>query len=353
MPLKISEHQLQRFESLYKKYKTMYQDPARSRPLFLINVEQEPLNDWHKRFEDPALMLQRELESLETHLLLEDDYTPTVRVQFGTVQVAAAFGTELDIPPDNYPTYKDHILKSRQDIARLEEPALNTPLLQKLAAFTAYFKEHLPDGIHIQHPDIQSALNTAHILRGTAVFMDFYDDPAMIDKLLDIITAYMIKLVPYLKKMISNDREWFFDWGGLWKGRARISNCSAQMISPELYTAHILPRDIQLMHAIGGGRMHYCGTSYAVIERFFENPLISAIDFDGSVHDLFQIALKAPDRTILFTGGRYNDALIQKLLAGEWPAKRNLVLKVTVPDIKTGKKVLNQLRQKAATAYNN
>ena len=34
--------------------------------------------------------------------------------------------------------------------------------------------------------------------------------------------------------MISDDPDWFFDWGALWKGAARISNCSMHMISPAL-----------------------------------------------------------------------------------------------------------------------
>ncbi len=52
------------------------------------------------------------------------------------------------------------------------------------------------------------------------------------------------------------------------------------MISPEFYRDHVLARDIEFYEAIGGGRMHYCGTTDAVIDEFFKAPLITRLDVD-------------------------------------------------------------------------
>ena len=104
-------------------------------------------------------------------------------------------------------------------------------------------------------------------------FLDFYDHPYELDVLLDKVTDFMIAITKHMKAAISADPAWFFDWGALWKGFARISNCSMHMISPELYRKHVLPRDIRFFDNVGGGRIHYCGSAKDVIEDFFKiNP---------------------------------------------------------------------------------
>ena len=64
----------------------------------------------------------------------------------------------------------------------------------KLAEWTAIWKEHLPEGVHIQHPDIQSAFNSAHLIRGNDILTDFFDHPAELDLLLDKVTDFMLAI---------------------------------------------------------------------------------------------------------------------------------------------------------------
>ena len=153
--------------------------------------------------------------------------------------------------------------------------------------------------VHIQHPDIQSAFNSAHLIRGNDLLTDFYDQPEVVDMLLDKVTDYMIAITGHLKAMISDNREWFFDWGMLWKGAARISNCSMQMISPELYFRHVMPRDIRFFESIGGGRMHYCGITDDVIDEFFKVASITGLDVDFAYHDFYSLCERAPKRVVL------------------------------------------------------
>mgnify|MGYP002396716462 CR=1 FL=1 len=137
-----------------------------------------------------------------------------------------------------------------------------------------------------------------------------------------------------------------FDWGSLWKGFARISNCSMQMISPEFYVEHVLPRDTRFFREIGGGRMHYCGITGSVIDAFFKVPFITGLDVDTQHHDFFDLCERAPERCVLTSTigfGRETED-IQRFLRGEWPTKRNIIISTWVDSIDKGKRLLEQLR---------
>jgi hypothetical protein len=157
----------------------------------------------------------------------------------------------------------------------------------------------------------------------------------------------MIEIARHTKSMISSDSDWFFDWGSMWKGFARISNCSMQMISPELYCEHVLPRDIRFFESIGGGRMHYCGITPAVIEEFFKVPCITGLDVDCGRHDFFALCERAPSRCVLTPNGAFHakSTDVERLLKGDWPAKRNIIVRVSAPSTDDGKRLLERLRE--------
>jgi hypothetical protein len=343
--LKITDTDLQWFDDVSQRYKILHDDPDNCSPMIIISCPVEGLPTWEERLSDPIVMLKSELDQLRPHLELQDDYAPTVRVQFGTGQVAAAFGCELEIPTNSLPAVATHILQHAEDIERMPMPGLDAGWFGKLAEWTDIWKKHIPEGINIQHPDIQSPFNTAHLIRGNDIFLDLYDNPELVDKLLDKVTDYMIALTPHLKSMISNDQEWFYDFGSLYRGSARLSNCSMHMISPETYRNHILSRDQRFFDAVGGGRIHYCGTSAEVFKDFFNVKNMYALDFFSKHHDLFQICEMTPREISLCCWDDVDSPSIRRMLAGEWPGKRNIIVGVNVKSLEQGSSVISQLRR--------
>lgn len=344
--LPIDAATLARFQDVDARYRLLHADPEHCTPLIIVNTPVHGLPTWEERLADPLVMLRAELDTLRPHLEIGDDRVPTVRVQFGTAQVAAAFGCRMHLPENNLPAAGDHVLSAAADVHNLQVPALTAGWYGKLAEWTAIWKHHLPPGVQIQHPDIQSAFNSAHLILGNDIFTDFYDCPDEVGLLLDKVTDFMLAITPHLKAMISNDPVWFYDWGALWKGATRISNCSMQMISPQLYREHVLPRDIRFFDAIGGGRMHYCGITGAVIDTFFQVPAITGLDVDCNFHDFFAVCDRAPHGVVVMPTGAFgaDSPELQRLLAGDWPRKRNIVIPVWVGSVAAGKQVLNQLR---------
>ncbi len=343
----VTDAQLRRFETLSRRYQQLSLDPEHCSPMFTISVPAYDPIPWEERLADPLVMLRACLQELAQHLEIEDDHVPTVRVEFGTGQVAAAFGCELVVPPNSLPASRGHIMTTARDVYHMHKPALTAGWYGKLADWTAQWLRILPPGIQIQHPDIQSAFNTAHLVRGNDILTDFYDDPEALDALLDLVTDTMIDLTRHLKAMISTDTDWFFDWGGLWKGSARISNCSMHMISPRFYREHVAERDARFFNAIGGGRMHYCGTYGEVIRDFFKAPCITGLDFDAKYHDLFELCEIAPKNVVLLTDVSEHSELGQRLLSGDWPAKRNLIITSSASTQAAARDLLARFRRSA------
>ena len=343
--LRIDNRTLARFETLNAGYRQLYDNPDGCRPMIIVNTpRQAPA--MAKILADPLAMLRAELDALRPHLELQDDRLPSVRVQFGTAQVAAAFGCRLQVPENSLPAACSHVLQCAEDVRQLPVPALDAGWYGKLSEWTELWKRNLPAGVQIQHPDIQSAFNSAHLIRGNDIFMDFYDAPEAVDLLLDRVTDFMLVITKHLKSMISDDPAWFNDWGAMWKGAARISNCSMQMISPELYRQHVLPRDIRFFHELGGGRMHYCGIKGEVIDEFFKVPAITGLDVDTIYHDFFALCARAPRQVVVMPNNPFlpDSPALLRLLRGDWPQKRNLVIVVKASSVAEGRKLLHQLR---------
>lgn len=345
--LKIGESARARFEDMYARYRRLYDEPDKCYPMIVVNTPVHGIPSWEDRLADPMVMLRAELDALRPHVEIGDDRVPTVRVQFGTAQVAAAFGCRIVVPENNLPAASSHVLAEAIDVHDLAIPSLDAGWYGKLTEWTDLWKEQVPEGVHIQHPDIQSAFNSAHLIRGNDILMDFYDHPDDVGVLLDKVTDFMIQITRHTKSMISRDRDWFFDWGSMWKGYARISNCSMQMISPGLYCEHVLPRDMRFFEAIGGGRMHYCGITDAVIGEFFKVALITGLDVDCSRHDFFTLCERAPAQCVLTPTGAFarESSVIQRLLRGDWPAKRNIIVPVAANSIEEGKQLMERLRK--------
>ena len=345
--LQINDKQLVFFEKLYQRYHELHLSPETCRPMIIVNTPVDNLPVWEERLADPEVMLRAELDSLRPHLELGDDRVPTVRVQFGTAQIAAAFGCEMYFPPNNLPAAKNHVLTHAEDVYQLALPELDAGWYGKLFEWTKMWLEVLPNGVHIQHPDIQSTFNSAHLIRGNDIFTDFFENPNELKILLDRVTDFMINITLYTKGMISSDSEWFFDWGALWKGAARISNCSMHMISPQFYRDFVFQRDIRFFEAVGGGRMHYCGTADEVIDDFFKVPNIFGLDVEYYLHDFWQLAQRAPRQTVIMPTGAFGEDSpeLRRLLSGDWPAKRNIIITVKASSVEAGRNLLKKLRQ--------
>ena len=109
--IEITEADRARFEDMYAGYRALHESPDSCRLMIIVKTPLD-LPSWEERLADPMVMLQAEMDTLKPHLEIGDDRVPTVRVQFGTAQIAAAFGSEIVNPENNLPAASSHPLKA-------------------------------------------------------------------------------------------------------------------------------------------------------------------------------------------------------------------------------------------------
>jgi hypothetical protein len=342
---RINSAQLERLEALREQYKLLYNEPDACRPMIIVNINNREDVSWEEKLTDPLVMLQSKLREIKDHLDMEDDFLPAVRVDFGTGLIASAFGCQIIVPENNLPAVSSHPLKNIHDIYKIKLPAEDAGMLKKMFEWIETWRENLPQWLPVQIPDIQGPFNNAHLVRGNDILTDFYDDPRAVEHLLDLITDYTISIVNKFNRLFQFEKGWFCDWGGgYWKGSARISNCSTDMISPDFYEKYVLPRDNRLLSSVGGGRMHYCGGHSGVLENFCRNPLVTGLDMDAELHDPWEAAENANEKLVLAFqdyGKPFHG--LERLLKGDWPKKRNIVVYTNVDSVEEGRQLKTRL----------
>ena len=342
--LTITDAQRQRLKELQTNYERFYTDPDNCTPAILVFT---PVSDRYpipEQTYDPKKMLLCGLDRIRSHLLVGDDTIPALRVEFGTGQVAHAFGCDLYDPPDGPPCAKNSVLSTPEEIEQLELPALTAGRFGELEEFVGFFKEHAPDFVRMQIPDLQGPFNNAHLIRGNDILYDFYDEPEALDLLLSKVTDYQIQLIHRMQTLCEMEPDYFCDWNAWWKGNARICNCSLHMISTRFYTEFIQKYDQQILDSVGGGRIHYCGThDDGLFDAFFSMNNMHGVDFDGAYHDLWELSLRAPKDVALLQYMQPDQ--VDRLLRGDWPKKRNIILQVQAGSIEEGRDLYDRLRR--------
>ncbi len=337
-----------RLARLHARYRRLWESPRSCRPMVIVATPISGLPRWEERLADPRVMLEAEMAELRPHLEMEDDRVPSVRVEFGTAQVAAAFGCSMFTPEDNLPCAGSRALLRSEDVFGMHLPASDAGWYARLWDWMTRWRRGLPDWILSDLPDIQSAFNSAHLIRGNDILTDFYDSPAAVERLLDLVTDFMAGVVARARAASGGASGWFSDWGSLWKGNARISNCSMHLISPEFYRRFVLPRDARFLRSVGGGRVHYCGSPSEVIADFYRLPMLTGLDFDWSIHGL-DLLEQAPTHVVAASTVplEQGSPVLELLLAGRWPRKRNIIVHVSAPSVREGKALLRCLRKTA------
>ena len=344
----IDDAQQRRIEELEADYRRLLEQPKNCRPMFQMIDCSRSARPWEDVLAEPAVMLAETLDAIRPHLEMGDDALPVIRAEFGTAIYPSAYGCEIRIPTNSLPACYTHVMTRAEDACALPAPARTAGLFRQVERFSHFYFENLPEGVRVQHMDIQSPFNSAFLIRGNDILTDFYDCPELVELLMDRVTDYMISQQPWISGMTSNRDGWFYDSDALWKGTARISNCSLHLISPAFYRDHVMERDRRFFGAVGGGRVHYCGTQDEVIDDLFRLENIYGLDYDPRLHDLWQMCERAPEQMPLMQpigGDESGREILKRLLSGDWPEKRNLIFTVYAQNRHEATELLAQLRR--------
>jgi hypothetical protein len=339
-----TDAQIRRIDDLVGNYMKFADDPDNAEPMFIVNAPGKREFSSREQFNDPVKMLKAGLAGLQRHFDVGDDSVPALRTDFGTGMVASAFGCGIMEMEDSPACVKSHVLEGAGYGDELPNPGLSDGLFKKVEEFGAFFKENIPDYVRMGVPDLQGPFNNAHLIRGNEIFLDFFDNPEFVERLMGRVTDYLVAQTARMNEMFGVGGGYFPDWGAYWKGGVRVCNCSLHMVSVDFYKRFILHHDQRWLDSVGCGRMHYCGTpDNGIFDMFFGMPNMYGIDYDYSHHDLWELAPRTPKHITLLQPLDWPQC--ERLIAGDWPDKRNLIFTLHPPSVEEGKRMLELLRR--------
>jgi uroporphyrinogen-III decarboxylase len=208
---------------------------------------------------------------------------PECRPILGSLYVAggfvipALFGAQIkfseNLAPAPIPLELD-----RQAVMDLRVPDIRTtwPLRQLLEDAQELQRDF---GFVLGDVNTDGVLNTALALRGQALFLDFSDDPDLVEHLFAVIADTIAQVAQAIRGVsgtssISVNRS-------IVHVDPRIflhANCSLQMISPDLYRRFLLPCDAYLSEQLEPYGIHHCGSNFELFGDCYRR--LEAVFFD-------------------------------------------------------------------------
>jgi hypothetical protein len=220
-----------------------------------------------------------------------------IRPNFGTIFIPAMFGLKYELPKDTFAWITSHLTKD--EIKKFKIPHLSeVDMMKKAIEYLQFFKEELPEWIHVYLADTLGPFEIAHSVYGDNIFYEIYDDSSFIHYLLDLCTEMYIQVTEKLKKVIGEERGSCYHGHALVRGiymrngGTRISEDSATLISPKHIDEFVIPYDKKALNAFGGGFVHFCGENDYLLESFLKLDEVRAINLGNPEMYDFDITMQ-------------------------------------------------------------
>jgi len=233
----------------------------------------------------------------------QDDLA-TVSGCYGIYVVPCVFGIPLRYAPDRWPVLNPNTKLSMKEIESLDvEKLLMGPFVEELLRQMGTIESEWGK-IH-GYLNWQGILNNAFHLRGQDIFLDMHNKPDFVHHFFSIICQLMIQLAEMVQ---ARQRK-----SGFHINQFSVSNCTVNMISPQMYHEFVFPYDRQIALSFERFGVHTCNwdiTPY--IEAVKELPNLGYLDM-GMDSDMARVKKIFPDarRAVMYWPTKLQDAPVQ------------------------------------------
>ena len=191
---------------------------------------------------------------------------PMIRANYGVGILPSIFGVNSRIVSGNMP-WVDHVgIDGVKEILSKGIPDYRNGFGQKMIDAYSYFSEVLSnypkckECIRLYQPDFQGAFDVAHLIWGSDIYMDMYDEPELLHEFLELISQTYVDSMKKICTLLNDNVDGYIcQWGNIFPGNVLLRNDTAVNLSPSMYEEFVKPYDEKIFEAFGGGSMHFCG----------------------------------------------------------------------------------------------
>jgi len=241
---------------------------------------EETHNDMAKMMYNELLPIISTFESKDTSA------AGMIRANYGVGTLPSAFGLKSHIVDGNMPWVEAVSKDEIKEIISKGVPDYKTGFGQKLIETYEFYRETLSkypkcqNVIRLFHPDFQGPLDVAHLIYGSDIYIDMYEDPDLVHDLLQLVTDTYIDRMKKIKPYLNDEIDGFnFHWGHLYPGRILLRNDSAVNLSADMYKEFSKQYDDIIYDAFGAASMHFCGRADQWVFDMAKSDNILGINF--------------------------------------------------------------------------
>ena len=268
---------------------------------------------WHKdpyyRYKSLKTMKAELIEVFPTvshwDFSYEDDLA-TISGCYGAYVIPKVFGIPLIYATDRWPVFDPEKKLSVGEIGRLDvEKLLEGSFVEELFRQMDIIESEW-EKIH-GYLNWQGVLNNAFHIRGQDIFLDLHDKPDFVHDFFSSICEVMIRLA----KMVQERQR----KSGFYINQFSVSNCTVNMVSPEVYREFVFPHDKRIALNFERFGVHTCNwdiTPYS--EALKELPNLGYLDM-GMMSDMAKVKKVFPGtrRAVMYSPTALHDTLIETI----------------------------------------
>lgn len=198
--------------------------------------------------------------------LIPDDYIPFARVTQGYMTIATMFGMEpyWSDDPEQPPGTSYDLIHDLEQAYNLPRPRMDAGLMPENIRRLRYHSANLPPDVYITGIDSGGPLNSCKdLLSSNLLYTGFYDNPAAMHYLLDLVTNVQLELYYAVVGAVGDiNRMTGIDFDPDWapeKFKSFVSDDVCATIGPDLFQEFAIPYNNRLFKPWGSGMLHNCG----------------------------------------------------------------------------------------------
>ncbi len=235
-------------------------------------------SDFHKR------LFERQVTMLEDTISIGSDIVPVLGIKNYAVSIVPSiFGAKLISPGVDIDRIEDagywveKLLVDIEDVEKLDSSKMQSELFLDLMKQLEYYKRNSPSWAEIAVMVI-GPFSIAELLRGSDIYLDMYDNPEYVHRLLQICTDTLIRCVELFRETLgySNNVKEACTPFGMWYPGLRFGDDSIINLSPELIKEFVIPYYDKIARAFNCSiEVHFCTMPASLGEQILDGLLDS------------------------------------------------------------------------------
>jgi len=238
----------------------------------------------YEQWLEPEPFFEAQYRVLRDTLAVGSDLLPVVAINhLGDAVISSMFGAQQFMPDTMGATLQDvgptplPVFSNTEQVAQLEEPSLDAGIVPHVERMLVYYRQRLPQWVHVVAPMPTGPFTMAMELRGSDFLLDLKDSPQSCHKLIELCTRLQAQVELKFRALTDESlTEHVTNFGILGVG-LRLGEDSMVNLSPSMIREFCQPAFALTNSLCGGeGHIHFCSLIHSRFAHIY--PALAALE---------------------------------------------------------------------------